>query len=93
MTLSIVGPLSALLIVGNVKQALLDILLQPDPSSMVQVLWLYFKVRSVLPCVLQLLVSTQRLSHIECIFASFSSRGVVAVVVDHLPEDTVAISA
>ncbi len=59
---------------------------------MVQILWLYSEVRSILPYVLQLLVPTQWLSHIKCVFAGLSSRGVVAVVFDYSPEDTVAVS-
>lgn len=59
---------------------------------MIQIFWFYSEICPVLPYVLQLFVSTQRLSHVKCVFTSFSSRRIVAVVVDYSPEDAVAVA-
>jgi len=91
-TLKTVGSLSAPLAIGNAKQAQLETSQFLEHLAMVQILWLYSEIRSVLPHVLQFLVSTQWLPHIKCVFASFSPSWVIAVVVDHSPENTVTIS-
>ena len=57
---------------------------------MIEILGFDSEVLSVLSGMQLLLVSAQRLPHVERILAIFPSRRVVTVVVDHTTEDAVA---
>ena len=56
---------------------------------MIQILWVYSEIPAILSDVLQSFVSTQGLTHIECVFAGLATRGIITVVVHHASEDAV----
>jgi len=61
-------------------------------SSMIQVFRLNIAIPLILSYVFQLLVSIQWLTHIKCVFSSFPTSRVVAVVVDHSSEDAISVA-
>lgn len=58
---------------------------------MIQIFRFHSESLPVLPDMFQLLVSAQWFAHIKCILAGFSTCGIVVVVIDYSPENTVSV--
>lgn len=60
--------------------------------SAIQILRVNFMVLPIFAYVLQLFVPTEWFAHIKCVLAFFPTSRVVAVVIDHSSENTIAIA-
>ena len=58
---------------------------------MIQVFRLHTEILPILSDIFQLFVPAQRLPHIKSILARFSTGGIVVIIINHPPKDTVSV--